>query len=116
MEISDLQARAMQVRALFAEYEKEHNKTEWTNRDILIGFVGDVGDLAKLVMAKEGHRKIDDVDEKLAHELADCLWSILVLAKKFDIDLEKGFLNTMDEIEADLKASLDVSGAKTPAD
>jgi hypothetical protein len=39
--------------------------------------VGDVGDLMKLVMAKEGAREIQDVDEKLQHELAACLWSVL---------------------------------------
>jgi NTP pyrophosphatase (non-canonical NTP hydrolase) len=53
--------------------------------------MGDVGDLAKLVQAKEGIREIANVDEKLAHELADCLWCVLVLANKYHIDLEGAF-------------------------
>ncbi len=53
----------------------------------------------KLVMAKEGLRDIENVDEKLAHKLADCLWSVLVLAKKYDIDLEQSFIKTMNELE-----------------
>jgi len=67
------------------------------------GFVGDVGDLMKLVMAKEGVRTIEDVDKKLKHELCDCLWSVLVLAKKFDIDIEREFLDKMSELEERIK-------------
>ena len=63
------------------------------------GFVGDVGDLMKLTMSKAGIRNIEDVDNKLAHELSDCLWSILVLASKYNIDLEQAFMETMDELE-----------------
>lgn len=94
----------MQIRALFAAYEKQQGGSEWTNRDIMDGFVGDVGDLMKLVMAKEGRRTTEDLDEKLTHELADCLWSILVLAKKLDINLEAGFEATMNQLEAKLRA------------
>jgi NTP pyrophosphatase (non-canonical NTP hydrolase) len=66
---------------------------------LALGFVGDVGDLAKLVMAESGVRHIPGAKEKLAHELADCLWSILVLADTFDVDLEQAFLQTMDDLE-----------------
>ncbi|MEI8343506.1 MAG: hypothetical protein WCF93_00985 [Candidatus Moraniibacteriota bacterium] len=63
------------------------------------GFVGDVGDLAKLVMMKEGIREGEHVDEKIGHELADCLWCVLVLSEKYGVDVEKFFTATMDEIE-----------------
>ncbi len=63
------------------------------------GFVVDVGDLMKLVMIKEGYREGENVDERLRHELSDCLWSILVLAKKYDVNLEKEFVKTMRELE-----------------
>jgi NTP pyrophosphatase (non-canonical NTP hydrolase) len=69
------------------------------------GLVGDTGDLMKLIMAKEGIRDTDNVDKKIAHELADCLWCILVLAKKYDIDIEKSFLDTMFELEKKIDAS-----------
>ena len=65
--------------------------------------MGDVGDLMKLVLAKDGVRDIENVDKKLEHELADCLWSILVLAKEYNIDLEKAFMRTMDELEAKIR-------------
>jgi len=66
------------------------------------GFVVDVGDLMKLVMAKAGSRPGEDVDRQLAHELSDCLWSVLVLAQLYDVDLEREFFATMNELEAKL--------------
>lgn len=99
MNIQDLQKEAIRIREKYAEFERNRNGKEWTRAEIMEGFVGDVGDLMKLVMAKEGVRHIDNVDEKLKHELADCLWSILVLASKYEIDLEESFLKTMKELE-----------------
>lgn len=49
-------------------------------------------------MAKGGLRGMDDVDAKLAHELSDCLWSVLVLADKFNINLAEEFQKTMDSL------------------
>lgn len=92
----------MQIRQCFAAYEQRRTGRTWTREEIMQGFVVDVGDLMKLVMARAGARRADDVDTKLAHELSDCLWSILVLAKSYDVDLEKEFLRTMDELETKL--------------
>ena len=104
MELSQLSDRAVQIRQGFATVEQSRTGRPWTREEIMQGFVGDVGDLMKLVMAKAGARRVDDVDAKLAHELSDCLWSVLVLAKLYDVDLEKEFLATMSALEAKLAA------------
>lgn len=71
----------------------------WTREELALGFVGDVGDLAKLLLAEAEVREIPDAKEKLGHELADCLWSIIVLADEYGIDLEEAFLKTMAHLE-----------------
>ena len=63
----------------------------------MLGFLGDLGDLAKLVQGKEGVRPRDDLDEALAHELADCLWCVMTLADAYDVDLGAAFASTMDD-------------------
>lgn len=98
MELAELSKRALEVREKYAAMERGKNGKEWTRSQIAEGFVGDVGDLMKLVMAKEGLREIADVDRKFEHEISDCLWSVLVLAEKYNVDLEKAFLQTMDEL------------------
>jgi NTP pyrophosphatase (non-canonical NTP hydrolase) len=99
MEFRDLIQRAMEIRALYAELEQTTYGRAWTNEEIALGFVGDVGDLMKLVMAHSGVRYIPDAETKLAHELADCLWAILVLSQMHGIDLERAFFETMDSLE-----------------
>jgi len=104
--IDELQHRALAVRELFAQFEKHEGSPEWGVREIIDGLVGDVGDLMKLVMAQQGLRKIDGHEAKLAHELADCLWAILVLSHKLNIDIEQAFGQTMDSLETAIKAKL----------
>ena len=99
MEFGQLVERAVAVRAQYAELERKNYGAAWTNEELALGFVGDVGDLAKLVMAQSGRRNIPDAKDKLAHELADCLWSVMVLAHVHQIDLERAFLQTMDQLE-----------------
>jgi len=99
MEFKEILERAVEVKKKYAEFEKRHTGKEWTNSQIMEGFVVDVGDLMRLIMAKEGAREIEGADEKLRHELVDCLWVVLVLASKYNIDLEKDFFSTMDELD-----------------
>ncbi len=99
MEFNELIQRAWVSREGYHAYEQEHYGTSWTNEELALGFVGDVGDLAKLVMATNGRRAIPEAETKLAHELADCLWSLIVLAHLHGIDLEQAFLQTMDDLE-----------------
>lgn len=98
MELGDLTQRALEIQRLYHASNAQGGNRPWTAAEYMQGFVGDVGDLAKLVMARNDFRHVDDVDEKLGHELADCLWSILVLASELHIDLEATFLETMDEL------------------
>lgn len=99
-----MQAEALAVRARYAAWETERYGQPWTREEIALGFVGDVGDLAKLVQGKAGVRPRDDLDAALAHELADCLWSVLTLADAYDVDLEAAFTRTMRDLRAHLDA------------
>jgi hypothetical protein len=47
-------------------------------------------------------RPRDDLDQALAHELADCLWSVMSLADTYGVDLEAAFDRTMAELSAHL--------------
>ncbi|MGH7158152.1 MAG: nucleotide pyrophosphohydrolase [Candidatus Saccharimonadales bacterium] len=106
MTTKELQQRALEIRKQFAIYERQQGSPEWDTREIMEGFVVDVGDLMKLVMAQQGLRKVEGLDEKIAHELADCLWCVLVLASKLGVDLEKAFTDTMNSLETSVATKL----------
>ncbi|MBI5770189.1 MAG: nucleotide pyrophosphohydrolase [Verrucomicrobia bacterium] len=106
MELADLSCRALEIRSRYAALESAHGGRPWSRAELAQGFAGDVGALMKLVMAKDGRRSgPPDLDARLAHELADCLWSVLVLADACGVDLERAFVRTMDELDTKLAAS-----------
>lgn len=99
--------RAKEIRAMYADFEIKKTGKEWTTAQIAQGFAGDVGDLMKLVMAKEGLRDdVENLDEKLKHELSDCLWCVMILADKFNINLEEAFSDNMNALEKRIKNDL----------
>lgn len=100
MQFKQIIKRAQEIRDMFQKYEKKNVGKIWAKEQILEGLIVDIGDLTRLIMAKEGYRKVDDVDRKLEHELSDCLWAIIILASKYNIDLEKAFFDTMNELDA----------------
>lgn len=83
---------ATAVADLYDRLNLQQRGRTWSRQDFVLGFVGDVGDLAKLTMATDGTRHLPgDIKAKLEHELADCLFSVLVIARLYDVDLESAF-------------------------
>jgi NTP pyrophosphatase (non-canonical NTP hydrolase) len=106
MKLSDLEKSALKLNDLYEQLEIKRYGRIWTTEELMLGFVGDVGDLAKLIQAHAGIRHIDDCKAKLGHELSDCLWSIIVLANKCGIDLEAEFVRNTTELTAYVSSEL----------
>lgn len=108
MDFTELQARARGLRGQYAAVERSRHGRPWTTEEIALGFVGDVGDLAKLIQAHagvRGTRPAEEVRVDIAHELADCLWSVIVLADETGVDLEAAFIQTMEDLERHLQTA-----------
>jgi NTP pyrophosphatase (non-canonical NTP hydrolase) len=107
MEFQKLIHRAVSLRRQYEEKEKRLYGAPSTREDIAQGLLGDVNNLVKLVMAEHGKREIANSTEKLEAQLAHCLWSVIVLAKMQDIDLERSFMEAMDRLENHLMETQD---------
>lgn len=105
MEVNNLIQRAKEIREKYDVANKEMYGVVWGAEQVMEGLVGDIGDLMKLVMAKEGYRQLGDKDinQELAHEISDCLWAIFVLASKYNIDIESEFMKSMDRLDDRIK-------------
>ena len=99
MELQKLINRAMDLRTQYEKKEKQLYGSPATDGDIAQGFLSDVNNLVKLVMAPHGKREIMNRTEKLGSQLSHCLWSVIVLAKMHNIDLGQSFMETMDKLE-----------------
>ncbi|MER6567494.1 MazG nucleotide pyrophosphohydrolase domain-containing protein [Streptomyces sp. NPDC001093] len=102
MDLDELKHQALRIHTLYDRHNQRERGRTWTRTDFMLGFMGDVGDLAKLVMAEEGTRAMPGGRAALEHELADCLWSVIVLAHLYGADLEHAFTRTMAELEEKL--------------
>lgn len=103
---AELSAEAWSLRQAYERLETARYGRSWTREEVALGFVGDVGDLMKLVQAAEGVRAIEGGKDLLAHELSDCLWSVMVLARLYDIDLESSYRETMAKLRSSVEARL----------
>ena len=63
MTYDELLSRAIEIRARYDELNNTKRNITWNEQDLMAGFVGDVGDLSKIIMAKHGLREMDNVDD-----------------------------------------------------
>lgn len=99
MEFEKIIQRALEIRKHYAELEKKKYGAEWDNKKLLEGVGKDFKDLADLILTKERGQEPENFEAKISHELSDCLWSVLILANRYSIDMEASFLKTMDDLE-----------------
>jgi hypothetical protein len=107
MDLAEAGERAARVRDLYHQLEERYEGSRWSARDDMLGLTSDVGMLGRLVMATEGRWQPEgNVPELLAAKLSECLWWILVLGGRLEVDIEAAFDERMDKIEAHLLASI----------
>ena len=60
----------MRVREKYNQLNARNNGGAWDGDKLMAGFVGDVGDLSKIIMAKSGYRAMDYIEARVDAELA----------------------------------------------
>ena len=58
MDLRQLEHRAIEIQHLYYRLNEQQHGRRWTTEETMLGFVGDVGDLAKLVLSAEGVRTL----------------------------------------------------------
>jgi NTP pyrophosphatase (non-canonical NTP hydrolase) len=107
MDLTAARERAVRVRSLYHQLEERHEGSHWEIKDDMLGLVNDVGTLARLVMATAGQWVPEgDVTQQLRGKLAECMWWILVLADRLEIDIDAAYSETMIRIEERLTQSI----------
>ena len=109
MTIEQLSKKAERIKEKYEDLNRINGKKPWTVTEYANGLMGDVGDLIKLILQKKTSRvkKSKDLNKKIRHELADCLWSIIVIAQEMDVDLEKEFLINIEYLQQKLSEEVE---------
>lgn len=100
-----MRTAAITVASSYDELSARTTGRPWTNQEFALGLMGDVGDLAKIVMTLEGTRRIEGIElGDLEHELCDVMWSCLVLADRYGLDLSEAFPRQMADLLRHIRA------------
>jgi hypothetical protein len=95
-------SRSEQIRELYHELEMKFHGSEWSVEEDALAFLTDVGLVGRLVMAQQGRwPKGGETPGELSHKLGECIWWIIVLAKRMDINVQDalgGFLNKTEKL------------------
>jgi NTP pyrophosphatase (non-canonical NTP hydrolase) len=106
--LAEASARANEVRKLYHRLEESNHGTRWSRQEDMVGFLYDIGELGRLLMANEGRWVHEgDTRKELQDKLAECLWWILVLSDRLDIDITQAYLSKVKDLQAGLSASAD---------
>ena len=99
-DIKVLQQRANEIRRRYDQLNKQREGKPWDATKLANGLKKDVEELIEILDQTPINQK------KLDHELSDCLWSVLILARKLDVDIERVFWATMAELDTRLDKEL----------
>jgi NTP pyrophosphatase (non-canonical NTP hydrolase) len=106
MDFSAATARACHIRELYKQLEERLHGTAWTPQELMLGYLYDIGELARLVMAAEGRWLHEgDLPRELEDKLSECLWWVLVLADALG-DITKAFTTKMNDLDVELTKSV----------
>ena len=100
-------ARARHIRTLYRQLEERLHGSAWTPQEVMLGYLCDIGELGRLVMAAE-ERWLHDGNllRELGEKLSECLWWVLVLADELGVNITKAFTTKMNDLDVELKKSV----------
>ncbi len=107
MEYKDLENTAIRVKDAYDQLNVKKGERKWSYLEYVQGLVGDIGDLMKVLMAKSNLREYKgELDKDIKHEISDCLWSLIIIARELEIDLPKEFNSQMSDLSERVEAKL----------
>ena len=96
MNFNKIVERSVAIRESYRKLEEQYHGEKWSVEEDALAFLTDAGLVGRLTMSQqERWPKGDDTEAELKHKLSECIWWLIVLAERMDIDIGEaldGFL------------------------
>ena len=80
--------RSQKIRKLYHQLELKYHGSEWTIEEDALAFLTDAGLVGRLTMSQQGRwPKENGNASELEHKLGECIWWLITLADRMDIDI-----------------------------
>ncbi len=100
MNLSEVVERSVQIRKLYHNLEKQYHETEWSVEEDALAFLTDAGLVGRLTMSQQGRWPTNgDTVSELEHKLGECIWWIIILAERMDIDISEAMEKFLSKTE-----------------
>jgi len=104
MNFSEIVERSIQIRNLYHNLEEQYHEKEWSVEEDTLAFLTDAGLVGRLTMSQQGRWPTNgDTVSELEHKLGECIWWVIVLAERMNIDIGKALEEFLSKTENNLK-------------
>ena len=82
--------RSVKIRENYHQLEKQHHEKEWTVEEDALAFLTDAGLVGRLTMSQQGRWPTnEDPAPELEHKLGECVWWLIILAERMNINISE---------------------------
>lgn len=104
MNFNEMVERSVQIRKLYHDLERKYHEKEWTVEEDALAFLTDAGLVGRLTMSDQGRWPTNgDTKSELQHKLGECIWWLIVLGERMDIDISEALETFLSKTEMKLK-------------
>ncbi len=90
MNLSEIIERSKRIRNNYHELEKQYHGSKWTVEEDALAFLTDAALVGRLTMAQQKRWPVSGNEAvELEHKLSECIWWLIVLAERMDINMTK---------------------------
>ena len=102
MELDEIKNRSINIRKAYHKLEEKYHGSKWSIEEDALAFLTDSGLVGRLTMDNQ-KRWPDESDNSLEHKISECIWWLMVLSDRMNIDIEKELEKFLSDKENMLK-------------
>ena len=103
MTFSEAVERSVQIREIYHSLERQYHEKKWTVEEDALAFLTDAGLVGRLTMSEQGSWPTNgETKSELEHKLGECIWWVIILAERMNIDINQALENFLSKTEKHL--------------
>ena len=104
MNFNEAVERSVQIRKIYHNLEQKYHEKEWTVEEDALAFLTDAGLVGRLTMSQQGRWPTNgETKSELEHKLGECIWWVIILAERMNIDISEALEKFLSKTEKHLK-------------
>lgn len=104
MGLNEIVERSLQIRERYHKLEQQYHGEEWSVEEDALAFLTDAGLVGRLTMSQQKRwPKGGDTRSELEHKLSECIWWLVILAERMDIDISESMGDFLSKLEEQLR-------------